>query len=493
MTGDDRRSVGELLLEADHVARDVLMDVPGMDAATMLRSWGEVVQAAGELWQALPSTTPPRPGAGRPVADVTDVTMQRLQAMTGSYHRRHGAGWPGQGPPDERHLQIAASFARATDLITCYQSPQPPLNAPEAADVNAARTRVIHTLYIASHGVNVALTRHLRELETKLATRGRLPTGESLRQTRTAQQHITTFEQLAGSIVATTYPHALAGEHHDRPSTGRLAQALADWDITSHRVLAGSTHTADLMLAARTQALILTGSTSLLHAAVAAGHLDHAHHVRLDPAIVTSQTRWETLAGMWAGFTAPSDRRTEPVLGGASLEVRAALRELLHDGATTSRPAVIAQRTDISRVPALVRQVLAANLDLSHTVEDIANDDRLAGAARGVNAIATAARGQDPSNADAINESPRAATVTPQDLLANRAVPLPHSVRTQLVADAAELTAAATTAMSEGTQLGSRAPKLHRYGEPSSGVGRVMQDRTPAVPPLDRPGARCER
>ena len=49
MTGRDKRSVGELLLESDHIARAVLMDVDEMDAATMLRTWGEVVQAAGDV------------------------------------------------------------------------------------------------------------------------------------------------------------------------------------------------------------------------------------------------------------------------------------------------------------------------------------------------------------------------------------------------------------------------------------------------------------
>ena len=37
MTGRDGRSVGELLLDADHSARDVLIDVGDLDAAAMLR------------------------------------------------------------------------------------------------------------------------------------------------------------------------------------------------------------------------------------------------------------------------------------------------------------------------------------------------------------------------------------------------------------------------------------------------------------------------
>jgi hypothetical protein len=169
MTGVDQRSVGELLLEADHISRGVLMDVGCMDAANMLRTWGEVVQAADELWRAMPSTTPPTPGTGRRIPDLADLTMQQLQAMTAAHHRRHRTGWPGEGPADERHLEIADCFARAEDLITRHRTPEPPLNAVELADLAAARTRIMHALYVGSHGVNVAVGRHLRQLEAKLA------------------------------------------------------------------------------------------------------------------------------------------------------------------------------------------------------------------------------------------------------------------------------------------------------------------------------------
>ena len=128
MTDVDQRSIGELLLEADHTARSMLVDARDMDAATMLRTWGEVVQAAAELWRALPTTTPPLPGTDRRAPDAADLTMQRLDAMTNARHRRREAGWPGDGPPDERHLQIAATFARAEDLISRHANQPTALN-----------------------------------------------------------------------------------------------------------------------------------------------------------------------------------------------------------------------------------------------------------------------------------------------------------------------------------------------------------------------------
>ena len=56
MTGADGRSVGELLLDADHTARDLLIDAPDLDAAVVLRTWGEVVQTAADLWAVLART-----------------------------------------------------------------------------------------------------------------------------------------------------------------------------------------------------------------------------------------------------------------------------------------------------------------------------------------------------------------------------------------------------------------------------------------------------
>ena len=68
MNGQDERSVGELLLDAEFISRQILMDVTGEDAPAMLRTWGEVVQSAAELWTTsrgrckvppAPSTAPP--------------------------------------------------------------------------------------------------------------------------------------------------------------------------------------------------------------------------------------------------------------------------------------------------------------------------------------------------------------------------------------------------------------------------------------------------
>ena len=54
---DDERTVGDLLLDADIAARELLWDAPPDTAKAKARSWGEVVEAAAELWSSCPDRT----------------------------------------------------------------------------------------------------------------------------------------------------------------------------------------------------------------------------------------------------------------------------------------------------------------------------------------------------------------------------------------------------------------------------------------------------
>src|ERR1035437_4942250 len=88
------------------------MDVTGQDAQAMLRTWGEVVQSASELWATLP---PPVRGTTSP---IDGATMARLESMSQAMHRTQvRQGWPGDGPADERLLHVAETLTRAADLI----------------------------------------------------------------------------------------------------------------------------------------------------------------------------------------------------------------------------------------------------------------------------------------------------------------------------------------------------------------------------------------
>ena len=113
MTEGAARTVGELLAEADALSRQVILNTGGDQAQAMVRTWGEVVEAAAALWARLPAS-PSTPGAkARPGADP----MARLEAMTRSLHRSTiGGQWPGPGPGEDRLGQLADLFTHATGL-----------------------------------------------------------------------------------------------------------------------------------------------------------------------------------------------------------------------------------------------------------------------------------------------------------------------------------------------------------------------------------------
>ena len=112
------RSVGELLLEADTASRGLMFDASGDDAPAMLRAWGEVVQSASDLWHALPALPGDQTGGGQ--------VMDQLVALSRGMHRTQlRRGWPGEGPPDDRLVHVAATFSAAGDLVARHAGAQP--------------------------------------------------------------------------------------------------------------------------------------------------------------------------------------------------------------------------------------------------------------------------------------------------------------------------------------------------------------------------------
>ncbi len=78
----DPRTVGDLLLQADLAARQVLFDSPPHMAPAKARSWGEVVEAAAGLWDAIPDR-------------AADPSMGRIHRLiTGMHRTQQRTGWP---------------------------------------------------------------------------------------------------------------------------------------------------------------------------------------------------------------------------------------------------------------------------------------------------------------------------------------------------------------------------------------------------------------
>ena len=465
MNAHDERSVGELLLDADFTIRQVLMDAATNDAPAMLRTWGEVVQSAAELWATLP-----QPVGGAP-SPIDGATMARLEAMSQGMHRTQiRRGWPGDGPADERLLHVAETLIRAGDLIGRRGGHIRPVDPDVRADLGAARMRIMHTLYIGAHSVIVATRQHVADVQA--STLGK-PSRESRGVPRglDAINRLAAFEQLAGAYVGNRFARAAEGEQVRGPyGADRLQQALIGWDIQTHRTLLASPTPANMLLASRTQAGIATATSAILHAGARTGHVDRNAYVqRLAPTLDATQQAWTHVAGRWAEMTSPADR-TDMNLVAAANELRAAVGEFAHDKTTWARPEVMAGRVDLGEAAQHLQQALSAAVDVAAVIRDVAAHDlTLTGPARTMSHRANA----DIANADDPGERDEDVVwVSSGDVAANRSVTIPEPVRAGLLDATNTLVQSASSAMSAAAFL----DQVTQGGPPTSG-------QEPAAPP----------
>jgi hypothetical protein len=442
----DERSVGELLLDADFTTRQVLMDVTGEDAQAMLRTWGEVVQAASELWASLPQP------ARATKSPIDGAAMARLESMSQGMHRTQiRRGWPGDGPGDERLLDVAETFTRAADLVGRGGGHIRPTDPAVRADLDAARMRIMHTLYLGAHGVGVAAGQYVRDVE--LSSRG-MSSRESrgVQRGQDAINRLAAFELLAGAYVGNRFAGAARGEQVRGPyGTERLQQALIGWDIQVHRTLAATPSAANLLLASRTQAGVATAAGAILCAGARTGHVDaHAYEHRLAPTIDATQEAWTHVARRCAEMTSPASR-TDLDLVHAAGELRAAVREVAHDKTTWAGPDVMAGRVDLGEAAQHVQQALSTAVDVACVIRDVAAQDaNLTGPARAMSHRATA---DIDRVADRGHRDEDVVWVTPGDVYANRTVTIPEPVRAGLVDATDTLVQTASTAMSASACL----------------------------------------
>jgi len=381
--------------------------------------------------------------------------------MSRSMHRTQvRQGWPGDGPADERLLHVAETLTRAADLIGRLGGHIRPSDPEVRADLDAARMRIMHTLYVGAHGVGVAARHHVRDVE--LSTRGKtsresrgVPRGQD------AIKRLAAFEQLAGAYVGNQYARAAQGEHVRGPyGAERLQQALIGWDIQAHRTLAATPTAANLLLASRTQAGIATAAGAILQAGARTGHVDtHAYEHRLAPTLDATQEDWTHVAGRWAEMTSPADR-TDMDLVAAANELRAAVREIAHDKTTWARSDVMAGRVDLGEAAQHLQQALSSAVDVACVIRDVAaQDTNLTGPAR---AMSHRANAEIDRAADRGHQAADVVWVTPGDVYANRTVAIPQPVRAGLVDASDTLVQTAGNAMSAAACL-----------------DRVTQDRPP--------------
>lgn len=438
----------------------------------MLRTFGEVVQGAAELWNALP-TSSWSPDGRRDAAAVT-----RLDTVAQGMHRTQlRTGWPGAGPTDERLLQVSEAFTRAADLVRRHHRQARQMRPQVRADTDAARIRIMHTLYVLAHAVTLSVREHVRdEQAATLGVRNQRLT-RAIPRGLDAIHRLAAFEHLAGGYLAGRYPTASHGEVVKPPDgLGRLQEALLVWDIQAHRTMAAHPTPANLMAVSRTQGALVSEAIAVLSAGASTGHLLPGVAQRLLPAMEASQTSWARLASRWTELLTPQTRRTDRTLVAAAAELGAALHEITRDKAARATPDVIAARVDLTVAAHTMALGLTAAVDLAFAIRDMAaHDQSLTGPARVLARRATAGTGA--RAAARSHPGTDAAVIDAGDILANRMILLPETVRCTLIEVANATIEAATHLTSAGSSLGRSTPRIGGVDSAGSRPDGRLQER----------------
>lgn len=383
----DVRSVGELLVDADHHARALLLDAEAAAAPGLLRAWPATVTAAAALWDTFP-------GIAYAAADGRRLIERVGELATSVQADLDSSRWPAAGHGDHRMHAIADNLTRARELVDRYGAELPTHQPRVHKDLEAARTRVVHALYIATHGVVVALREDGRQraadpsrveaLRAAVAHyRGRYEVGPGLRWA----DRLGVAERVLGSYLQPGhYAEALSHEQA-APVVGlpRLREALARFDIQVHRTLVEAPSPGNLVLATRTQGMFFGAALVLARAAVETGHVDQVgvDPTRLEQGLTSAGEAWMGLARRWRDLM-PQGARLDPALSAAAAQLRAACRELTHDGDQLATPNAVAQRVDLAAAIPVIAHYSDAAAELAEATRPASRDPDLVAPSRAV-------------------------------------------------------------------------------------------------------------
>jgi len=407
--------------------------------------------------------------------------MEQIYKLAVALHRhQQRKGWPGAGDGDPHLARVVQDLSRAADLVSAYRLPNARLSEAGHLDSEAARARIMHVVYVASHGVGQALWQYNRDLRRILDAKHRPTPGQSAEHSQTMLMRVGAAEHLAASYLQGRWPAALLGQHRDPVEPARLERAVARWDVQARRPLASSPTVADALFTAKVERdLTLTGAR-ILAAAAQVGAVDAGQLAeRLQPALGSLDETWARL-GADLEQIAGRARRVDPDLLGSGAELRASLREITADLGGLAGPATMAQRADLRAASLDVHRGLIVAVDLGHVLRDALTDPQLTAPARGVQAACLLL----------VDQPEAAAWVDAGDAYANRPVPLPDALRESLAERSAEVVATAVRADSAGTFLGAS-----RQISPTGPLldGRAHEERAIGAPPSPGPGYGCDR
>jgi hypothetical protein len=462
----DRRTAGKLLADSDALARETLLDITPDHAPAMVRTWNQLAGSAAKLWAVLPSA-PDRSSRSDP--------MQQLRVIGEAIARSVTIGhWPAQGPTDEHLTEIADNFSRAQHLVERRGRPSQPATLEKQVDAQHAHGQVMHTLYVAAHGTVVALGAYVTDLQDRLevGTRRRQPMAErpTTLEITAAHDMIARFgalERLAAAYLV-GQPGSTTDPVETATPTQRLKTALAAWEVQVHRTLAATPDPADLVRAARVQALITSTTSVLAEAAARKGHIDGDLLQRQMPVLEADQVAWSRLAKRWGELTSPASR-TDHALVAAASEVRAAIAAAATTQAGWATPDQLTRRLDLPDAVKTLHLSMVASIDIAYVVRNTAADHP--GLTAPARIIGMRAQGEAEIAIEQGETRYEGVTwTTRRQIAANQLIPLPEPARRGLINLADDVIAATNHAAAAAAQLDpSHVKESNRSGQAQRG------------------------
>ena len=371
--------------------------------------------------------------------------MEQLQTMNADLMKAaRRRQWPGTGPADERLLTVCENLTTAAELLPRRRTDVRPMRPEVEADLDAAKARLMHVLYVGAHGVQVALNRDLRDLAVMPASKRAALPAESMKRTVEARDRMAAFEQLAGSYVSGTFPAALrrraqtgggarpaaAGAGHlGHPGPPRPGRSPHSRDDDAHRADPGAHRLRQPDAAARRSRDRRDRTPPVPHPPRAGA--------RVSP---SELGRPRDEPGRSSHRLARTPARAADLVMAAN-EIRAAMLEIIHDRTGVASVETLAATVDLKQVSQTLQLGLATSTDLAYALREATADPHLLASARGVNAMAMALEARGPYG----NVSTEA-WVRPVDHAQDRPVALPDMVRDSLTRAADQVTQAAKTA-----------------------------------------------
>jgi hypothetical protein len=467
-------SVGELLQDASREVRSIMWEVTALDGPALGAAWPGFAAQARDALVAVPQND--------------RATRLLIDRTAGPRPRPNQWGPPVDAEPDPHLIRAGQALAAVADLLKRHARPARSLEAQHDADL--ARQRIAECLLVGSHATALGLLEHAGRLQTARAgiafdrPEKRLAVnGANKAQSRRLASELATFEAHLAHHLA-RQPAREPRQAASDIDLDRLAQAVAQWEVTALRVLhAQPPSVRDLAGIAHTEQALLVHTAVLLNASARASAIDSGDFDRqIRPRLEGAQAAWGDVAASWpAQMSTP----TPPSIAGveASAQLHRALDEITRNGNAWATPAQLAKRVHLAEVGVLLRDVVEASGSRAERFAELPTELSRAGHLQAP-ARLLAAMERHTSGRESETES----AVRASDVVNKRIISVQPEQTTAATATARHLRQQLTslTAALETLPLGPKSLAVVESGSSAQAAAREVQPAGPALAQVHR-------